>query len=262
MNSLFDKDDDKDYLAELTGPGGKFDKTKYASEVEMYQAIAKGKVHGDRLLDLKLQQFDELKEDHTKTLDDYKKIRDENVAKASFEEYLTRMTQKKEEPVNQPLTGNEQPIDLKRIEELATSRAIAAVMELENKKTEAQALQSIENRLKERYGDNAKTVLRDKMNTLNLSEDDIKLLAKKSPEAVINALGLNYQPDPYQNSLPRSNTRSDSFKPVTEIRDAVFYEKLRREKPKEYFSERMSVQRLKDMDHPDFLKRYQERPAF
>lgn len=256
MTSLFDKDNDdnKDYLAELTGPGGKYDKTKYTSEAEMFQAIAKGKVHGDRLLDLKLQQFDELKED-------YMKIRDENVAKASFDDYLTRMTTKKEEPLPNLESGNNnQPqFDYKKIEDLATAKAQAAVMELEQRRLEKQALDDIENRLRTRHGDNARAVLRDKMNALNLSEEDIKVLAKKSPEAVINALGLNYQPEPYRNDLPRSNVRSDSFKPVTDIRDAVYYEKLRHEKPKEYFSEKVSVQRLKDMDNPDFLTRYNEK---
>lgn len=253
--SLFDQtdDDNKDYMAELTGPGGKYDKTKYASEVEMYQAIAKGKVHGDRLLDLKLQQFDELKED-------YLKVRDENVAKASFDDYLTRMETKKDTPVI-PQTGHEQPLqmDYKKIQELAAAQAKATLMELDAQKTEALNLSAIETRLQERYGEKARSVMREKMNALNLSEEDIKLLAKKSPDAVINALGLNYQPEPYSNSLPRSNVRSDHFKPVTDIRDAVFYEKLRNEKPKEYFSEKMSVQRLKDMDNPDFLTRYQER---
>lgn len=253
--SLFDKDNDTtDYLAELTGPGGKFDKTKYPSEVEMYQAIAKGKVHGDRLLDLKLQQFDELK-------DDYIKVRDENVAKESFDEYFKRFTASKEPLTNQPIVNSEQspPFDYKKIEDLATAKAQAAVMEIEQRRQEKQTLDDIEKRLQSRYGSNARTVLKDKMNALNLSEEDIKLLAKKSPDAVINALGLNHQQEPYSNDLPRSNVRSDSFKPVTDVRDAVYYEKLRHEKPKEYFSEKVSVQRLKDMDHPDFLKRYNEK---
>lgn len=254
--SLFDKDNDEntDYLAELTGPGGKFDRTKYTSEEDMYKAIAKGKVHGDRLLDLKLQQFDELKED-------YMKIRDENVAKESFDEYFKRFTAKQEPLTNQPIVNSEQSpqFDYKKIEDLATAKAQAAVMELEQRRQEKQTLDDIEKRLQARHGSNAKNVLRDKMNALNLSEEDIKLLAKKSPDAVINALGLNYQQEPYSEILPRTNVRSDSFKPVTDVRDAVYYEKLRHEKPKEYFSEKVSVQRLKDMDHPDFLKRYNEK---
>jgi hypothetical protein len=101
------------------------------------------------------------------------------------------------------------------------------------------------------------------MNSLGLTAEDIQLLAKKSPEVAINALGLNQPQQPYSNP-PMSNTRSDSFKPSVDIRDAVYYEKLRRDNPKEYFSERTSVQRLKDMDHPDFLKRYntQDQRAF
>jgi len=95
------------------------------------------------------------------------------------------------------------------------------------------------------------------MNSLGLTAEDLKLLAKKSPEVAINALGLNVQQQQYQNP-PTSNTRSDSFKPSVDIRDAVYYEKLRRDNPKDYFSPKTSVQRLQDMDHPDFLKRHQE----
>jgi len=256
MNSLFDQDDNdnKDYLAELTGPGGKYDRTKYPSEVEMYQAIAKGKVHGDRLIDLKLKEFDELR--------DYAfKLKEDNVAKASFEDYMTKFSQvKREDVAPQPLANTEKPpqIDYAKIQELASAQARAAVMELETQKTEAQSLALIESRLRDRYGENAKSIMKEKMNALNLSVEDIKALAKKSPDAVINALGLNYQPQPYSN-LPNSNTRSDSFKPQETIRDAIYWEKLRQEKPKEYFLEKNSIQRLKDMDNPDFLKRYQER---
>src|SRR5258705_10335419 len=120
-DSLFDNDpnefnEDADYLSELTGPGGKFDRSKYSSEADMYKAIAKGKVFADRTLDHKNKEFDELRED-------YLKARAENVAQAKLDELLKRIENRTEEPVINPNAGNvEQPtLDPAKFEELTIS---------------------------------------------------------------------------------------------------------------------------------------------
>jgi hypothetical protein len=97
------------------------------------------------------------------------------------------------------------------------------------------------------------------MNTLGITDEDLKFLAKKSPDAVINALGFNQQRDETYQAPPRSSQRTDNFSPAAEPRDLIFYEKMRKEDPKKYFNPDTSVQRLKDMDSQNFLKRYQER---
>jgi len=256
MDSLFDDqiEDKIDYLTELTKPGAKFDKTKYGNELEMYQAIAKGKYHADKAYDAKIEQFDQLRED-------FIRVKDTSTTKAELEALETRLAQRLKQNdgiVNTDTNIQNQPtFDLKQIEDIATAKAIAALEARETKKAEETNLAVVESRLRERFGTNAKDILRDKMNSLGLTAEDLKLLAKKSPEVAINALGLNIQQQQYQNP-PSSNMRSDSFKPSVDVRDAVYYEKLRRDNPKDYYSEKTSVQRLKDMDHPDFLKRYQE----
>jgi len=256
MDSLFDDqiEDNIDYLTELTKPGAKFDKTKYSNELDMYRAIAKGKWHADKTFDAKIVEFDQLRED-------YLKVRETSTTKAELDTLALRLEQrlqKNDGIVNTEANiQNQPPIDLKQIEENAIAKAIAALDARENKKAEDNNLAVVESRLRERFGSNAKDILRDKMNSLGLTAEDLKLLAKKSPEVAINALGLNVQQQQYQNP-PTSNTRSDSFKPSVDIRDAVYYEKLRRDNPKDYFSPKTSVQRLQDMDHPDFLKRHQE----
>ncbi|SRR6266852_2977823 len=256
-DSLFDDqiDDKIDYIAELTKPGAKFDKTKYANDLEMYQAIAKGKYHGDKAYDVKLEQFDQLRED-------YLQVKASSTTKAQLEELETRLKQhltaQNDGIVNTDTNIHNQPtFDLKQIEDIATAKAIAALEAREAKKAEDNNLAVVESRLRERFGTNAKEILRDKMNSLGLTAEDLRLLAKKSPDVAINALGLNVQQQQYQNP-PSSNIRSDSFKPSVDVRDAVYYEKLRRDNPTDYYSPKTSVQRLQDMDHPDFLKRFQE----
>lgn len=249
MTDLFDQEDqdNTDYLAELTKPGGKFDRTKYTTDQEMYQAIAKGKFHGDKTLDNKLQEFDQLREEYMST---QAKVN----AQAKYDELLAKLEATVNRDATNTQVGNvEQPFDPNKLDELLEQK----LTKREQDRAEKANLDKVNQRLTERFGENAKTVLRDKMNALNLSNDDIKLLAKKSPDAVFNALGLNQQQTDFQ-APPRSSMRSDNLTRDPGVRDAVFYEKMRREEPKKYFSQQMSTQRLKDMDSPDFLKRYRE----
>lgn len=246
--SLLDQEDNRDYLAELTGPGMKFDRSKYANEAEMYKAIAKGKVHGDTTLAVTLQEKDELREYA-------EELRRAATTSTKTEELLARLennqqvtTSTTQQQVTQPSLNPTQLAEIVRQQ----------VLELEQGKIETKNMETVETKLRERFGDNAASILKEKMKSLNLTNDDLKLLAKRSPDAVLNALGVNNAPT-RSSDLPRSSMRTDNFSPDVEIRDAVYYEKLRKEKPKEYFSEKTSVLRLKDMDHPDFLKRFNER---
>lgn len=246
--TVFDQED-TDYLAELTKPGGKFDRTRYATEVEMYQAIAKGKYEADKTIVVKNEQFDQLREDSLKW-------REEALAKANLEEYANRMNQNTNS-TNTPVDTRPQ-LDAAQITELAKKEALSAIQQLELQRKQDANFAQVETKLRERFGEKSKQVFHERMNALNLTVEDAKAIAAKSPEALINALNLNSAPTSYDN-LPRSSSNSDSFRPSATVRDAIFYEDLRRDKPKEYFSEKVSVQRIKDMDHPDFLKRFYER---
>lgn len=254
-DSLFDPTDDnqfdenKDYLAELTKPGGKFDRSKYPSDEDMYKALAKSTAHGDRYITFKNKEFDDLKED-------FLKVRAENVTKEKLEDLLARRPLDNE-PASQPPAGNvDKPsLDPKDIE-TAVERKL---LEIEAKRTETSNMEKVESRLRERFGDSAKSETQKRMNTLGISNEDLKFLARRSPEAALNALGINQQAQESSGAPPRSSLRSDSFSPQADIRDALFYEKMRTTNPKLYFSEKQSVQRLKDMDSPDFLTRYNQR---
>jgi len=206
------------------------------------------------MITVKNREFDQLRED-------YLKAKANADAQAKFEDLLTRLESKSGNDNNNSGStqnnGNvEQPVlDEAKLDTLIEQR----VLDIENRKREKANLDAVENKLRERFGDNAQAILRDKMNTLGITNEDIKFLAKKSPEAVFNALGLNSQPPAQQEAgLPRSSFRTDRSNNTDGVRDYLFYEKMRREEPKKYFSQDISVQRLKDMDSPDFLKRYQE----
>lgn len=245
--SLFDQEDDnKDYLAELTGPGGKFDKTKYASEADMYKAMAKSTVHADRTISQRNTEMDDLREE-------FLKVREENVAKAKWEDILAKRQIPDDTIAPTPANVDRPVIDDKKMEEIAERKYV----EIQAKAREQANLDIVESRLRERFGENANRILKDKMKSLNISDEDVKFLARKSPEAVFNTLGLNQTQETYQ-PLPRSSLRSDNFSQQSDIRDALYYEKLRQTDSKKYFDPKTSVQRLKDMESPDFLTRYNQ----
>lgn len=250
MDGLFDQNNQEvDFLAELTKPGGQFDKTKYASDQDLLKALAKKAIHGDRAITLKNTEMDEMRQD-------YLRLREENVAKAKLDEYATRLEQLAQRPVDDKTRTQSETQPNLSMDDIKTFFS-TELAQREAKKREDDNMAIAEKRVRERLGDNASAAIAERMKSLNLSQEDVKFLARKSPEAVLNALGLNQTTQSSWNP-PGSNVRSDNFKPTNEVRDALFYEKLRKEDPKEYFNEKTSVRRLKDMEHPDFLKRYNE----
>ncbi len=249
--ALFDQEDtfdeEKDYLAELLGPGGKFDVAKHGGDREIaLKAMAKGKAFADRTIDHKNREFDELREDFVKA----------NANATAAEELKRLQAQGQQSGSNN--TQNEQhesTLDESKLDQLLEAK----LAKIESAKQEKANMDEVERRLKEKFGERAGSILRDKMKSLGMTPEDVKLFARRSPEVALNALGLNATPTESYQGAPSSSLRSDNFVPQADIRDAVFYEKMRRENPKLYFSEKMSVQRLKDMDDEKFMTRYNAR---
>lgn len=250
--SIFDQEDsfdeNKDYLAELTGPGGKFDRTKYASEADMYKAIAKGKVYADSTLEKKLKDFDELREE-------FVKAQANATAATKYDELKALLEQRQSSRTDNTQSDSGTQLDQSQLDELLELKLAKREAALSEKTN----MDEVEKRLKERFGERSGSILRDKMKTLGMTIEDVKFLARRSPDAAINALGLNATAQETYQGVPSSNLRSDNFVPQADIRDAVFYEKMRNENPKLYFSEKMSVQRYKDMDNENFMTRYRQR---
>jgi hypothetical protein len=240
--SLFDQTDDdklddtKSYLEQLVGEGKKF---------KTIEDLAKGKIEADRFIEHKNKEFDEIREDLLK-------VRAENIAKDKLEELLAKRNLPTDTTVTDtaPVEKSLRPEDLDGLLEQKLSQR-------EMQKIEKANLDKVEKRLEEQFGHNASKVLKDKLTSLNMSYEDLKFLAKRSPDAVFNTLNLN-QPRDISQSPPRGSLRTDSFSPQTDIPDALFYEKMRQTDPKKYYSEKVSIQRLKDMDRPDFLTRYNQ----
>lgn len=233
-------DEAKDYLEELIGPGGKFDVAKFNNDREAaIKAMAKGKAFADRTLDHRNKEFDELREQ-------FLSRKAEGDATAKFEELFQKYMEGKQNNSNQkPIDEDKPTLDLDTVDKLLSQR----MLEKDMREKEARNMAEVERRLAERFGENAKQVLRDRMNTLGLTADDIKSLVKRSPDVVLNALGVfNQQQETYQ-APPGSSVRSDNFRPnVTNKRAASYWDKLKKSDPKKYWSPESSIQRMKDID--------------
>ncbi len=247
-DSLFDQtkdqpqfDENKDYLAELTGPGGKFDRTKYKSDEEMYKAIAKGKAFADRTIEHRNKEFDELREQFlSKTAEANAAAKFEDM----FNQYMGNRQQNNSD--KQPNDEDEKPtLDAQQIAELLDKR----LQEKDARDQEKRNMDELEKRLTQRFGDRARAELQGRMSISGLTADDIKLLARKSPEVALNALGVfPQQGDNYQ-APPASSMRSDNFQPnANGKRTASYWDKLKKSDPKKYWSPESSTQRMKDID--------------
>lgn len=220
-------DESKDYLSELVGPGKKF-----ANEKE----LAKGKYHADLTVEIYKTRLDQLR-------DEYKKLHDENSAKANIQELINQAINKTNENTNAPVVQEKPSIDMTEIESLVSKK----ILETKSQEISENNFRTVKNKLIERYGNNYSSVLQKQIEELGLQMDDIDALARRSPNALFRTLGLD-QPasvDTFQ-SPPRSANISTSFKPTTQKRTWAYYQELKKANPKLYFDPKVAVQMQKD----------------
>lgn len=223
-------DPNTNYLVELVGDGKKFKDP---------ESLARGKYEADIHIENMNKKFDELREM-------YLKEKSENTTRATLEELKTLITQPKQPSSNEQTPVNEEnskpPLDLTQIDSLLSTKLKEHT--LEQKRTENYNL--VKKTLTERFGNNYSTVLSQAMDDLNLSEQYITDLARTSPKAFFNTLGLNEQEKETFQSPPRSDQRSTSFKPATQKRTWSYYQNLKKTNPRLYFDPKINTQMTKD----------------
>lgn len=232
MPSLFDQDDNslptldqsKNYLEELVGEGKKF---------KTVEELARGKAEADLYIQTRNVREDQLRED-------YLKLREELNAKAKFEDYLARLEAPERLPPQTPVETLERKpaYDPNEIKSLVqnTIREDAALA-----KADAN-FKLVQNKLKEQFGANTQQTLQERMESLDLTADDINNLARKSPTAFFNTLGLNQSTESLV-PTPRSTFNSQGFAPASKTdRTWAYYEKMRKENPKAYHSQKITNQ--------------------
>lgn len=230
-------DPNKDYFAELTGPGGKFDRTKYESDSDMYKAIARGKVEADKYVDHLKARHDELRQDWSKLREEYnagpklKEYLDQLVARQSQNDHVTPLVEDVKQPVFDP---NE-------IEKILETKLSAR----EQLRKEEANYKLVESKLTEHYGSNYQSVLKQQVDQLGLDKDFVNELARKHPSVLFRTLGLDGKKVDNFQVPPMSSQRIDPFAPTTK-RTNAYYQKLRKENPTAYRSPKIQDQMFKD----------------
>ena len=226
-------DQNKDYLEDLVGEGKKF---------KDIQALAKGKAYSDATIDILTKKLDDLRTD-------YLKLREENTAQAKLQEYIDRLEKLPEErervAMEPEAKGNKSDgLKLEDIESLFESK----IEQREAASRERQNFEIVQNKLKERYGDNSSKFLTEQMQNLGLSREDINQMARKQPNVLIKALGLDQTPSNETfRAPPQSSRRSDTFSPTAgQKRTWSYYQELKKTNPRLYHDPQTNIQMQKD----------------
>ena len=232
-------DPNVDYFQELTKQGGKF----YDPDPEIAKKkVGKGKFESDLYIKTLERKFDQLREDYVKLDTDYK-------TREKLEELMDRMNKPNQSSNEQPLVkdrDNSPSLKPEDIDNLFSKK----LQEYEATKRQTENMNIVKAKLKEQLGTNYQAVLKQQIEDLGLTDDDVNALAKKSPAAFFKTLGLDQpvQTESFQ-PPPRSTQRNDNFKPKGgEVRDWSFYQDMKAKDPKRYYDPKTNVQMLKDYE--------------
>ena len=240
QNDQVQIDENKDYFAELTSPGAKFDLTKYDNDpLKAAAAIAKGKYHADATLEIRNRQHDELRTD-------WQKLREEYNAGPKLKEYLDQIVNQQQTLHKEPPVDDVKPVyDPQEIEKLLDEKLSAKIAAREQERKEEANFRTVESKLAEHYGSNYQSALKQQVDQLGLDPQFVNTLARQHPEVLFRTLGIGRKEDNLFQSPVHSTQRRDQFAPAQK-RTNSYYQKLRKEQPEVYRSPKVQDQMLKD----------------
>lgn len=223
-------DQNKDYLSELVGDGKKF---KTAAE------LARGKAEADAYISTLTKKLDADRID-------YLELKKQATAQASLEDLVRQLQagQQNVIPAPTPNAGEVKPsYDPKEIETLISNK----IEQTRQQDKMNENFNKVQTKLKERYGNNSASVLKEQADMLGLSKEDVNGLAMKSPEAFFRTMGLNdVEPKDNFHNLPRSNVNSGNFAPKTQKRTWSYYQDMKKNQPELYRNPKTTIQMHKD----------------
>jgi len=223
-------DETKNYFEDLVGEGRKFKDEK---------ELAKSKILGDLYIKDIVRQKDEL-------ANSYIELKAQYDAQAKLVDLVDRIGDQKrtnnDDTLNVIKNVPDNSIDLdsldKRFEQLLSKR--------EKVQIENENLKKSQKMLREGLGDNYVNVIRSRIDDLDLSEEDVNALAKRSPKTLARVLGIELEqksntPNMFQ-SPPVSQRRSDTFKPAVQKRTWSYYQEQKKTNPRIFLDPKIAIQ--------------------
>lgn len=226
-------DPNKDYLAELVGEGKKFKSEK---------DLARGKYEADLYVTTLTRQLDELR-------DDYKKLREDSTSRAKLEELIGQLEARSKQSSNSDTppareVKDSPTLDPNELKSLVSS----SIQEYEMTRKQTDNFNRVREKLREQFGDNYQSVLKNQIEELGLTEDDVNTLARKSPNAFFKTLGIEQAiaKETFQNPVA-SSQRAETFRPKgSQKRTWSYYQDLKKTQPNLYLDPKTNVQMHND----------------
>jgi type IV secretory pathway VirJ component len=213
-------------LEVLVGEGKKF---------KTVEDLAKGKLEADRFISELQRQTAELQEELKKNLYE-KEVLASLQAKATATGDVSNAGQKTTSTTEGETKPKPGEADIESLIE-------KTIQERERKNIASQNLSAVESHLTEAYGTEAQKVVNQKAKELGLTVQRMQELAAESPTAFLSLLGEK----PKQPlTIKDGSVRTESLGLQGATRDWAYYQKLRRENPKLYFTPATQQQLMKD----------------
>lgn len=222
-------DENKKYVEELVGEGKKF---------KDLEALARGKYEADMTIEMMKRRQDELR-------NDYLTLREEHTAGAKLKDLIDQLAATKQQQLasNENTQVNEEktPFDADQLDSLLDKK----MEQREVARTRAQNAEKVATKLQATLGADYANVIQKKANSLGLSMEDVKELARKSPDAFFNTFELNQPREGFQ-SPPSSTVRNDNFSLGGKKRSWAYYQEMKKNTPKIYYDAKTQNQMIED----------------
>jgi hypothetical protein len=149
-----------------------------------------------------------------------------------------------EEPTHQNASENK-TMSQEEIEQLVQQ----TLTRTEQQRSQQSNTQMVIDKMKEVWGNNYVETLKAKAQELGETPERLNALAASSPSVFIQALGLNAPRQEAPVSAPTSarNTNIGQMGAQQNVRNWAYYQKMRKENPRQYFSGETQMQMQKDL---------------
>lgn len=216
----------KSYLNDLVGPDKRYDSP---------ESLARAKYHAD-------EHIKQVEAENKTLREDVIRFREENIAKQKLEDLLDQLQGRKTQPpAQEPKREEPQAIDMRQIESLIDNR----MKQTQLTETYNRNLQSVQQKLIEKYGANYTEHYQTQLQRLDLSKEEADDLARRKPTTFMQMLGLD-QPKPQQQYQAPPRSMGSPAPVVPDKRDWAYYENLRKTNRNEYLSQKTQLQMLQD----------------
>jgi hypothetical protein len=218
-------DEDKDYYSELVGEGKKYKDNK---------ALAKKAIHSDLHIDMLEKRIDEMR-------DMYLKKDEELKSRAMVEDF---QLQQKQPPTSNTTPPVKEVMDQPKIDlDAIDKRLESKIREFEVVKKQQDNVNQVKKKLAERYGENFQSTVSQQIEYLGLTDEDFNSLARKSPAALLTALGIDAPRERFQ--APPGSSNNFTFKGPPK-RTWSHYQDMKKKNPKTYLDPKTLTQMEKD----------------